>query len=179
MEIVVQDTNILIDLVNIGLIDYCRKLDIDFHTTDIAVKEIHHSNQYQVVKGLINEGALKVDKLQGADLIAFSVRCYELQLDSNVTPADCSVMYLAEKMKCRLLTSDQKLKRQAVHRGITVNGLLWLTDRMMEDLNIPPLKMAEALQSLLISNARAPRDLILERIDRYLKVIKTINTSEL
>ena len=35
MEIVVNDTNILIDLYNAGLLPHCKSLDLDFRTLDV------------------------------------------------------------------------------------------------------------------------------------------------
>lgn len=40
MEIVVNDTNILIDLYNAGLLPYCKKLNLDFRTLDVVINEI-------------------------------------------------------------------------------------------------------------------------------------------
>lgn len=40
MEIVINDTNILIDLFNAGLLGYCRQLDIEFRTLDVIMEEI-------------------------------------------------------------------------------------------------------------------------------------------
>lgn len=39
MEIVINDTNILIDLFNAGLLGYCRQLDIEFRTLDVIISE--------------------------------------------------------------------------------------------------------------------------------------------
>ena len=40
MEIVINDTNILIDLFNAGLLGYCRQLDIEFRTLDVIMEEL-------------------------------------------------------------------------------------------------------------------------------------------
>lgn len=169
MELVVDDTNILIDLANTDLLEYCKDMDIQFHTTDIAIYEVRHSAQYAKVQKMIDEGVLIVNELQDKDFIRFQLLYRELQNTTNLTPEDCSVMFLAESLHCRLLTSDQKLKRQAELRGLSVNGLLWLTDQMMEQKLLSPERMIETLRVLLDTNGRAPRDLIEERISLYLE----------
>ena len=40
MEIVVNDTNILIDLFNAGLLPYCKQLNLEFRTLDLIMNEI-------------------------------------------------------------------------------------------------------------------------------------------
>lgn len=171
MEIIVNDTNILIDLANTGLIGYCSAMDIQFLTTDIVVREIRKSQQKQAVQQFIDSGTLKEISFQGEDAVQFALTYRELERTTNLTPVDCSVMLLAQKMQCRLLTSDQKLKRQAEARGILTNGLLWLTDQMVERQIVTPLLMMNALQTLLETNSRAPRELILERISSYIETI--------
>lgn len=53
MEIVINDTNILIDLYNAGLLPYCKKLNLDFRTLDLVVNEIEDSEQYTAVKSIL------------------------------------------------------------------------------------------------------------------------------
>lgn len=53
MEIVVNDTNILIDLYNAGLLPYCKKLNLDFRTLDVVINEIENSEQYAASKALL------------------------------------------------------------------------------------------------------------------------------
>ena len=60
MEIVVNDTNILIDLYNAGLLPYCKKLNLDFRTLDVVINEIEDSEQYSAVQSIIDEGTLSV-----------------------------------------------------------------------------------------------------------------------
>lgn len=53
MEIVINDTNILIDLYNAGLLPYCKKLNLDFRTLDLVINEIEDSEQYAAVQALL------------------------------------------------------------------------------------------------------------------------------
>ncbi len=167
-----NDTNILIDLANIGLLDHCRKMDISFHTTDIVIAELKNPKQKEPVERLIRDGVLHVDSFTGPEVMQFVLLYTEYSMISNLTPVDCSVMILAEKYKCRLLTSDQKLKRHARDRHIEANGLLWLTDKMVDEDVVEPIAMIEHLQKWLETNERAPHKHIMERIDKYWKGVK-------
>ena len=53
MEIVINDTNILIDLYNAGLLPYCKKLNLDFRTLDVVINEIEDSEQYTAVQSIL------------------------------------------------------------------------------------------------------------------------------
>lgn len=167
MEIIVDDTNILIDLANTGLIKYCKKLDIQFYSTEFAIAELTDHSQIESVNRLLAEGTLIEYKFKNDELMSLVNIYREYSLTTNLTTIDCSVMLLAEKLNCRLLTNDQKLVIHAKKRGIEVNGLLWLTDRMVDDRIVSPIQMIDFLQKLLDTNVRAPQKMILERMQKY------------
>lgn len=167
--VIVEDTNILIDLANTGLLAKSHNLDICFYTTDMVMHELKDSTQQSQVLRLKEGERLTVVETQGADLINVSLTYHQLTQKSNLSLPDVSVMLLAEKMGCRLLTSDQQLKKHARLRGIECNGLLWLTDRMVDELDVHPHDMAAYLQRLLDTNNRAPYSEVMERIDKYLR----------
>lgn len=171
MELIVDDTNILIDLANIGLAPFCRDMDLTFLTTDFVIHELRDSRQFEIIRPLIEEGKLVEKHFEGKDVIELTMLYQECHRTSNLTPADCSVMLLAQKERCRLLTNDQKLLRIARSRGITTNGLLWLTDLMVNDGVVLPMTMANSLQELLRTNMSAPREQIMERIEKYIRDI--------
>ena len=60
MKIIVEDTNIIIDLFNTGLLQFCKKMDIEFHTTEFVIKEIKRPEQRSTLKGLISNEELKM-----------------------------------------------------------------------------------------------------------------------
>lgn len=170
MTVIVDDTNILIDLANTGLITQCQKLDIHFVTTDLAFAELRNARQLEAVQSFIDTGGLEVTDIKNADLMDLLVLYHHYATFTNLSLPDVSVLWLAEHRQCRLLTSDQKLLNQARERGIEASGLLWLTDAMVEQRVVPPSEMIDYLLKLLETNERAPRKLILERIDNYIKV---------
>ena len=166
MEIVVNDTNILIDLYNAGLLGCCKQLNLDFRTLDLIMEEIKDEEQRTAVNKLVSEGILKVCSLSG-ELIAkvfekisfYNGRC-------NLSPEDISVMVYAQNNHCRLLTGDKTLREKATLENVTVSGILFLTDMITQNNILEPAAMINALERLILSNGRLPKRLIEDRIEQ-------------
>lgn len=167
MDVIVEDTNILIDLFNTGLIRYCQLMGIEFHTTGYVISEIEDHEQRTFIMGSIINGLLKVDSFEGDDYVLLVNTKQSFEGQNNLSDTDCSVMLLAERLQCRLLTSDQKLVRQARERGLEANGFLWLTDKMMELGIVEPTKMADYLQRYKDTNPRVKEPDTTNRINQY------------
>ena len=167
MDIVVKDTNIIIDLINIGLSRFFRLLPIECHTTRQVIQEISDEEQLKKVALFIEDGTLIVDSFREQDLDLLIDTTMEYGKITNLTEADCSVMLLAERYGCCLLTSDQKLRKQAKERGLQVNGLLWIVDIIVEKGILSGREMIPYLLKYLESNIRAPKNDVNRRIERY------------
>ena len=165
MEIVVNDTNILIDLFNAGLLPYCKKLNLEFRTLDVIINEIEDAEQYSAVQSIIDEGTLTVYSLSGEQVGTVFQKVAEYQGVCNLSVEDISVMVYAIDNNCRLLTGDKKLKDKATLENVKVSGILFLTDMLTQEAVISNNEMASALKRLLNSNNRLPKKLIKERID--------------
>lgn len=165
MEIVVNDTNILIDLYNAGLLPYCKKLNLDFRTLDVVINEIEDSEQYSAVKSIIDEGTLSVYSLSGEQVGTVFQKVVEYNGVCNLSVEDISVMVYAIDNNCRLLTGDKTLKDKATLENIKVSGVLFLTDMLTNESIVDGEEMITALERLLSSNNRLPKKLIKERIE--------------
>lgn len=61
MEIVVNDSNILIDMHTAGLLDLARRSSISFHTVDFVIEELHKSPyKRQLIDEMVADGSLYV-----------------------------------------------------------------------------------------------------------------------
>ena len=60
MEIVINDTNIFLDLYDIGLLDDFFQLTIRVHTVDFVINEITRPDQQKVIQQLISKGILSI-----------------------------------------------------------------------------------------------------------------------
>lgn len=165
MEIVVNDTNILIDLYNSGLLPYCKRLNLEFRTLDVVMNEIEVPDQQKAIQSIIDDGTLTVFHLSGAQIGTVLQKVAEYQGVCNLSVVDISVMVYAIENNCRLLTGDKKLKEKAILENVNVSGILFLTDMLMTDSSISNAEMITALEKLLSSNNRLPKNKIKERIN--------------
>jgi rRNA maturation endonuclease Nob1 len=165
MEIVLNDTNILIDLYNAGLLPYCKKLNLDFRTLDVIINEIEDSEQYAAVQSIIDEGTLSVHSLTGEQVGTVFQKVAAYNGVCNLSVEDISVMVYAIDNNCRLLTGDKKLKDKATLENVKVSGILFLTDMLTKESVVDGGEMITALERLLSSNNRLPKKLIKERIE--------------
>lgn len=164
MEIVVSDTNILIDLYNSGLLYYCKQLDLDFRTLDLIIEEIEVPEQRATINEIIKNGSLKVCSLTGSQVADVYQKIRYYNGKCNLSPEDISVMVYAINNHCRLLTGDKTLRKKAILENITVSGILYLTDMLIRESVLEPTCMIRSLKLLLESNSRLPKKLIEERI---------------
>jgi len=169
MEIVINDTNILIDLYNAGLLPFCRKLQLDFRTLDVVMAEIEVEEQLEAVQALVEDGTLTVYSLSGEQVGKVYQKIAMYQGVCNLSPEDISVMVYAIDNDCRLLTGDKKLRDKAMMENIKVSGVLYITDLLTKEGMIEKEEMAIALDRLLKSNNRLPKRLIKERIEALRK----------
>lgn len=165
MEIVVNDTNIIIDIYNAGLLPYCKKLSLDFRTLDVIVEEIEPLDQRKAVQEIIDDGTLKVCPLTGRQIGDVCRKVAEYQGVCNLSFQDIAVMVYAKDNDCRLLTGDRKLRERAAFENVKVSGILYITDMMVKESVIGKVEMGLALNRLLKSNNRLPKKLIRERIE--------------
>lgn len=164
MEIVINDTNILIDLYNAGLLIYCKQLNLEFRTLDVIIEEISVEEQRSAVNQLVLDGSLTVCSLTGEQIAVVFEKVAHYNGVCNLSPEDISVMVYAIDNNCRLLTGDKTLKDKAILENVTVSGILFITDMLTEDGIVSASDMIRALERLVESNTRLPHRLIRERI---------------
>lgn len=166
MNIVVNDTNIFIDLISVGLLDDFFRLPIGIHTTDFVLNELTDESQSAAVRKYIKMNHLTIKRhswAEVAEIVSFQASCH-----SNVSIADCSVWLYAEHNGYTLLTGDAKLKSSAQKSGVTVCGIIRVFDMLVEDFKIiPPDVGAECLELLNKINNRLPSREIESRIKKW------------
>ena len=165
MEIVVNDTNILIDLAKADLLRFCPLMSLEFHTLDLIVEEVEDDEQRRAVDVLVSEGALKVRSLSGKQMMTVMEKVEAYEGKCNLSPEDISVLVYAKENDFRLLTGDKTLRTKAIDDGVRVSGILYLTDRMLDDNLVTAEEMISILQRLLTVNNRLPKRSIEERIE--------------
>lgn len=172
MEIIVKDANILIDTFNTGLYVKIASMKLRFHTTEYVAAEIIRTEQRCWLESMKASGEIIIDEFDGDDLSELLLFIMDNNGKNNLSEADCSVIVLARRLNCRLLTTDQKLKRVAESHGIEVNGFLWLTDQMVETGVATAEEMLKVMELYLKKNPRAPKEEVSIRIENYKRRIK-------
>lgn len=166
-EIVVSDTNILIDMHTAGLLEYMPFSDVRFHTVDLVIEELRQSPYKRpVIDKLISEGHLLVAETSQEEMVDVITLHSEYSIRTNLSIVDCSVMYYAKKHNYRLLTGDKKLRNHAIDKGVIVSGILWVVDLFVEEHLVPPQEMILKLQKLIDTNGRLPQKLLEEKIQQ-------------
>ena len=127
MDIVaVSDTNIFIDLVEIGLIDAFFALPWEIHTTDMIIHELKVPDETAKVVVYCSSGRLHVKgytSLEMSKLMSF----YSLQRqNARVSVPDCSVWLYAKENNYTLLTEDGRLRSAAAKMGVDVHGIFYV-----------------------------------------------------
>lgn len=166
MEIVVSDTNILIDMYNAGLLSCLKDTPIQLRTLDLVIDEITNIKQASAIQTIIASGYLYVASLSPSQIATAVHKTQQYQTSCNLSFVDVSVMTYAHDNNFRLLTGDKVLRRYATVENISVSGILFLTDLITEQHILSNGQMCQALRKLLQSNPRLPKNLVLERIQR-------------
>jgi len=161
-EIVVNDTNILIDMHTAGLLEYIQKSSVRFHTVDFVIDE------------LIQNGVLYVAETSPDEMSEIISLHSGYSNNTNLSFVDCTVMHYAKKHNYRLLTGDKILRNHAIDEGVIVSGLLWTVDLFVNEGIAPPDEIIPKLQFLLGVNSRLPKKLIEEKIQQLTEMRHSI-----
>lgn len=156
-KVVVSDTNIFIDLIDIGLIKFLFQCGLEVHTTAMVIEEIRNDAQRNELLGFTD---LVVRKYQEVDYFQVFDYYVKARRFSNLSMADCSVLLYAKELDCPLITNDGKLRHSAKAEGIEVKRLLSIIMYMVEAGALTKMSAKTAMIKLMETNSRAPMELI-------------------
>lgn len=165
MKILVNDTNIFIDLHSVGLLSEISSLPYEIHTVDFVVEEVIDSSQRAVLDKLISEGKITVNSFNEEELM--DIVDEHSTISGNLSITDCSVCYFARKHRVPLLTGDRRLRKYAEQQAIEVHGILFIFDEMVHYSIISSSVAADKLEELYRLNSRLPKAAIKDRLNRW------------
>ena len=168
--VVVSDTNIFIDLVNLDLLGDFFALPWDVHTTDFVMGELTDPVQKAAVTAFIKRNKLTIGQLNSEEVDIIVQRSSETGGKISIT--DFSVCYYSKKNGYTLLTGDRNLLKIAINENITVHGILYLFDELVSHSILPPKLAVETLKQLRELNTRLPIDEVDARIMNWESMIK-------
>lgn len=168
MKILVNDTNIFIDLHSVGLLEEMCRLPYEIHTVDLVVAEIADADQRKIFDELVARGEISVDGFTADEVIEIVEE--HSSVSGNLSIPDCSVCYFARKHNVPMLTGDRRLRRYAEEQSIEVHGILFIFDELVRHDIISTSMAADRLEELFAINARLPKTEIRNRINRWKSV---------
>ena len=162
MEIIVNDTNIFIDLYSVDLLEALCELPYEIRTIDFVIAEIKDPKQTEALSVLATEGKFKVESFNSEEMTEIITE--QLNVPGNISFTDCSVCFYARKHSATLLTGDRQLRKYAEATNVAVKGILFIFDELVANNIVTPNETALKLQKLLSVNVRLPKSEIEKRI---------------
>jgi rRNA-processing protein FCF1 len=154
MKVVVEDANVLLDLLNVGILGLWLGGNYEHLTTHLVRDEIDNEEQQKQIQLLIDAGKLILRSIESQTWPEIKV----FSDQHRVSIPDACVWKVAKEEKAVLLTGDSKLRKAALATGVEVHGVLWILDELIKSNQIILSKACEALDVMEAKNAFLPRD---------------------
>lgn len=150
-EILINDSCILFDLIDLNLIEGFFQLDYNVYTTQMVISEIADDVQLSVISKYISSGSLNIDSED-------SFKSIQLLFDKlpGLSYTDCSVLELAIRKKGIIVSSDKGLRNESKRRDLAVRGILWIIESLLKEKIITIEIALEKLKLLPEINQRSP-----------------------
>lgn len=147
MKVVVTDACIFIDVIELQLTSKFFSLNLEIHTTQDVLNELY-SSQYQILEGYKASNKLEVHNLTGEEQLLLMADEYP----NSLTPEDRSVIFVAEKLKATVLSSDKEVRKYAKKLSIDYHGMLWIFDELVERETITKGEAISKITQMSTSN---------------------------
>lgn len=163
MKIVITDVSVFFDLYHLQVLPEFFALDLEIHTTNFVYNEIIHSGQKNEFALFERSKKLHIIKITASE--EDEIRAMQL-LRSNRSFPDRTVLWKAMQLNCTLLTSDNKLRKEAIGQGLVVHGSIWVIRQIVENEIISKTRGIELFEQMKLVNTRLPHDEIDRQISR-------------
>ncbi len=150
-EIVIQDTCILFDLIDLDLLESFFHLELHVFTTPQVIGEVIDESQKTKVLQYVSEGKLLIDSNGTYEDIL--VICDEY---SGLSFTDGSVIELAIRKEAAIFSSDGRIRKVSQSKNHTVRGTLWIIEELFIKELIAREAAVEKLNKYGLINQRAP-----------------------
>jgi len=164
MILVVTDTNVFIDLMNVDAHTAFFALGFEVHTTDFVINELDEEQRRQLLPFRGN-GQLTVARFTESEVKTFGVMTTKVSIQFT----DRSVVFLATQLKGMILSGDSNLWKECKSRKLDVHGSIWVIEQIWTKRLLPPGSCIERLENLKKTNSRLPKDKIDVLIERIRK----------
>lgn len=159
MQVLISDTNILIDLEVGGLLQIMFKLPYEFCTPD-SLYETELADQHSdlVALGLVL-------KELSSDTMMYAYRIYQNYSQPSLN--DIFALALAKQESCPLLTGDKRLRQAAAKEAVVVMGTIWVVEQMIVQGFISTTEARAAYLKMRDNDRRLPFDMAIRQLDNF------------
>lgn len=168
-KIVVNDTNVFIDLFNVGLLEGFFSLPWEVHTTEFVMLELTREGQHDSISQFVENGLLHIPVFNGSVMSEILELYQQLRNKTNVSLTDYTVWYYAKCNSYTLLTGDRKLRNASLIDGVEVHGIIYVIDQLVDEGILAKRIAISKLKQLRKSNPRLPKEEIEKRIKQWEK----------
>lgn len=133
MRLAVTDACIFIDLLDLQIIAEFFNLPIEIHTSLDVFNELYE-DQKTILKAYQSVGKLSVHNISSQEKEKILNEKFPKTLSYN----DRTVIYLAEKIKALIISSDKAVRRYSKIKVIEYHGMLWIFDKLIEANLVTP-----------------------------------------
>lgn len=165
MKVVITDVSVFFDLYHLQVLPEFFALDLEIHTTNFVYNEIIHSGQKTEFAVFERSKKLHIIKITVNE--EDEIRAMQLHRSNRSFP-DRTILWKALQLKYTLLTSDNKLRKEAIGQGLVVHGSIWVIRQLVENEIISKIRGIELYEKLKLVNTRLPHD----EIDRQIRLLK-------
>lgn len=165
MKLIITDTNVFFDIIEIRALPEFFALDYEICTTDFVINEILKSNQKEEVENFIRAKKLKILNLNPEEVESV-LNFQTKRIFKGIT--DKTVLWKSIELKCPLLTGDKKLRKEAKDWGVEVHGSIWVVGELVNQQIVTKNNGVTLFEALKMVNGSLPHD----EIDKLIKQLK-------
>lgn len=147
MKLAVTDACIFIDLIDLQLSSEFFGLPIEIHTSLDVFNELY-DDQKEILKAYQSVGKLIIHNLSPREKNKIQTTEFPRSLSDN----DKTVIFLAEKLNARIISSDKAVRNFAKSKSIEYHGMFWIFDRLTELGLLSPADAIRKINRLFSSN---------------------------
>lgn len=159
MQIIISDTNVLIDIEQAELTQAMFNLPYHFAVPDILFVEELSERHSDLLSYGLDSCTMSGDQIAEA---------YKLrQKYPRPSVNDLLALVLAKSEKCQLLTGDRALRDVANMLGVEIHGTIWLVEQMILYKNISTEVAYSAFSRMKEFGSRLPWDEVNKMIKMF------------
>ncbi len=160
ISITINDTCILFDLIELELLELSLDVQQQIITTPFVYEEVKKPQQRKMIDTYILNNKIIIDSK--GDVLGIRQM---MKQNRELSFTDCSVLELANRHNCKLLTSDNGIRKASKKFDIEARGMLWLFDIFKTRQLLSNETMINKLNYLMKINVRCPK----KEIENFIK----------